>query len=412
MISYRNLKVGYLFFAIGLLLSCAEDLERDALINEESEVLTFPNYKTEPIDGQYFVVFNENQLSFRIDENNYEGSQAAMRKEASDFLRSYKISSDDLDKTFTMAFSGFTARISKEKIEEIKSDPRVKYVEQDRKGMLGRPDDKPKNQPEEPLVSSQSIPWGIKRVGGPFDYQGRHSVFIVDTGIDLDHPDLNVNTQKGFDAYNEKKKDWNLDDEHGHGTHVAGTVGALDNHFGVVGVAAGVPVVPVKIFFGPWAAYTYSGMVAGIEHIGVRGIPGDVANLSFGGFDDSRVLDDAVLNVSEKRRIWMVIASGNSNLPATEFSPARIQGNYTITVSAIDSRDRRAWFSHYGEPIKYAAPGIGVASTWRGGGYRGETGTSMAAPHVSGLRVLGEIDTDGYVLNWRGKADPIAYRRR
>lgn len=153
-------------------------------------------------------------------------------------------------------------------------------------------------------------------------------------------------------------------------------------------------------------------MVAAIEHIGVRGIPGDVANLSFGGFDTSRVLDEAIINVSEKRRIWMVIASGNSNLPATEFSPAIIQGNYTITVSAIDSRDRRAWFSHYGEPIKFAAPGMGVVSTWRGGGYRGETGTSMAAPHVSGLRVLGDIDSDGYVLNYREKADPIAYRRK
>lgn len=410
--NYRSLKVGYLFLALGLIMSCAEDLERDSLINEESEVLTFPNYKTEPIDGQYFVVFNENQLSFRIDENNYEGSQAAMRKEASDFLRSYKISSDDLDKTFTMALTGFTARISKEKIEEIKLDPRVKYVEQDRMGMLGRPSDNPKNQPEESISSTQSIPWGIKRVGGPFDYHGRHSVFIVDTGIDLDHPDLNVNTQKGFDAYNPKKKDWNMDDEHGHGTHVAGTVGALDNHFGVVGVAAGIPVVPVKIFFGPGANYTYSGMVAGIEHIGVRGIPGDVANLSFGGFDNSRVLDDAILNVSEKRRVWMVIASGNSNLPATSFSPARVEGNYTITVSAIGGGDKRAWFSHYGDPIKFAAPGINVVSTWKGGNYSNQTGTSMAAPHVSGLRVLGDIDTDGYMLNYREKADPIAYRRK
>lgn len=251
MMNYRSLKVGYLFLLIGLIMSCAEDLERDSLINDESDVLTFPNYQTEPIAGQYFVVFNENQIRFRIDPNDYEGGQVMMRKEASDFLRSYKISSDDLDKTFTMAFSGFTARISKERIEKIKLDPRVKYVEQDRMGMLGRPNDKPKNQPEEPIASTQSIPWGIKRVGGPFEYRGRHSVFMVDTGIDLDHPDLNVDIKKGFDPYQSDKKDWNLDDEHGHGTHVAGTVGALDNHFGVVGVAAGVPVVPIKIFSGP-----------------------------------------------------------------------------------------------------------------------------------------------------------------
>jgi subtilisin family serine protease len=391
--------------------SCAEDNQEAVEVTDAQENMTFPNYSTTPIDGQYFVILHDNQINFRIDPDDYEGAQAAMRKEAISFLAQYKLSEEDLDRTYTMALTGFTARISKEKIHEISTDPRVKYVEQDRMGMLGRPIDHPRNQPEEPLVNTQSIPWGIKRVGGPFQYSGRHSVFILDTGIDLNHPDLNIDTQKGFDPYNRFRKDWNFNDEHGHGTHVAGTVGALDNHFGVVGVAAGVPVVPIKIFFGPWAAYTYSGMVAGIEHLGVRGIPGDVANLSFGGFDESRVLDDALLNVSEKRRIWMVIASGNSALPATAFSPARVVGNYTITVSAIDSRDRRAWFSHYGEPIKYAAPGVNVVSTWRGGGYSNQTGTSMSAPHVSGLRVLGDIDTDGYSIDWVGKADPIAYRR-
>jgi subtilisin family serine protease len=152
-------------------------------------------------------------------------------------------------------------------------------------------------------------------------------------------------------------------------------------------------------------------MIAGIEHIGVRGIPGDVANLSFGGFDSSTALDEAVLRVSEKRRVWMVIASGNSRLPATSFSPARVNGNYTITVSAFDSRDRYAWFSHFGEPIKYGAPGVSVLSTWVGNRYRVETGTSMAAPHVSGLRVLGDIETNGYVLNYPiSPTDPIAFK--
>ncbi len=397
---------------LGVLFSCNEESQDFLSQNEEIEVMTFPNYKTEPIEGQYFVVFNDNQINFRLDSENYEEGQQSMRREASEFLRKYKLSDESIDRVYTVALSGFTARISKEKVAEMSLDPRVKYIEQDRMGMLGRPIDTPGNRSQEPIASTQIIPWGITRVGGPFEYQGRHSVFILDTGIDLNHADLNVNVQKGFDPYNRFRSDWNLDDEHGHGTHVAGTVGAINNHFGVVGVAAGVPVVPVKIFFGPSAAYTYSAMVAGIEHIGVRGIPGDVANLSFGGFDESRVLDDALLNVSEKRRIWMVIASGNSGLPATAFSPARVQGNYTITVSAIDSRDRRAWFSHYGEPIKFAAPGVGVLSTWRRGGYSNQSGTSMSAPHVSGLRVLGEVETDGYVLNWVGKADPIAFRRR
>jgi subtilisin family serine protease len=152
-------------------------------------------------------------------------------------------------------------------------------------------------------------------------------------------------------------------------------------------------------------------MLAGIDHVGKVGKKGDVANLSFGGFDRSRAVDDAVLNASNSKGIWMVIASGNSRLPATSFSPARVNGEYTITVSAIDALDRFAWFSHYGPPIKFAAPGVSVFSTTLGGKYRYESGTSMAAPHVSGLRLLGEIQSNGNALNYPiTPADPIAFR--
>lgn len=386
--------------------SCSEESEPISLIEQE-KVEGF-RLKTYPIPNQYIVVFHENRLSFRITDD-YDQDQAFLRKEVSSFLRKHNLEEFSVQRTFSLAVLGFVAKIDSSKINTLRLDPSIKYIEQDRKGILGKPEGSPHFKNEEEIQSSQIVPWGISRVKGPISYRGNRSVFVLDTGIDLDHPDLNVNTQKGFDAYHEKKKDWNLDDEHGHGTHVAGTIGALDNSFGVVGVAAGVPVVPVKIFYGPWAEFTFSGLIAGIEHVGVRGIPGDVANLSFGGFDESTALDEAVLKVSEKRRIHMVIASGNSRLPGDSFSPARVNGPYTITVSAIDSQDRFAWFSHYGFPIKYAAPGVGVISSWPGGGYWGLDGTSMAAPHVSGIRVLGEISTDGFAKNYPIiPADPIA----
>ncbi len=401
----------YLFVILAVAMySCTEDRFQEINPIDNSDLFQFS--KTTPIEGQYIVVLNENFISFKIDDSDYEGSHQLMRKEIGSLFREYKIAEENLERVYSLALTGFCAKIDKDALNMLQKDPRVKYIEQDRMGILGKPIDKPPfkvNEDADP--STQVLPWGIKRVGGPFQYSGRNSVFIVDTGIQLDHPDLNVDIKKGFDAYNSKKKDWNLNDEHGHGTHVAGTVGAFDNEFGVVGVAAGVPLVPVKIFFGPYADFTFSGMIAGIEHIGVRGIPGDVANLSFGGFDSSTALDEAVLRVSEKRRVWMVIASGNSRLPATSFSPARVNGNYTITVSAFDSRDRYAWFSHFGEPIKFAAPGVSILSTWVGNRYRVETGTSMAAPHISGLRVLGDIETNGYVLNYPiSPADPIAFK--
>lgn len=407
-------KFVYFILISFFLHACANEQEFGVSIEAAEEEFKFPVLKTEPIPDHYIVVFHENQISFRIDGDDLEGTERLMKREVQDFLKSHRLDPEGVEHIYAIALPGFSARIKSNRLQDLLADPKVSYIEQDRKGELGPFQVlKRSNQEEEPVESTQVIPWGIARVGGPFAYKGRHSVFVLDTGIDLAHPDLNIDEKKGFDAYNSKKKDFDLNDEHRHGTHVAGIIGALDNHFGVVGVAAGVPVVPVKIFTGPRAAYTYSGLIAGIEHVGVRGIPGDVANLSFGGFDDSRALDDAVLHVSNKRRVWMVIAAGNSGLPATSFSPARVNGPFTITVSAFQTGDRFASFSHFGFPVKFAAPGVNIRSTWTNDRYINSSGTSMAAPHVAGLRVLGEIEKDGYVLNHPlpDNPDPIAVRR-
>lgn len=395
-------------FTFVFIISCSQEEITDLDPDLTQEVFSFA--QTHPVKDQYIVVLNEEKVSGRLINENVDFNEALMRREAIDLLSKYRISATNLERVYSSVLTGFCAIIDKSKLEEIKNDPMVKYVEQDRKGRLGKLSEKKPVNGETDIASTQVIPWGIKRVGGPFAYNGKNCVYVIDTGIQLDHPDLNVAKSSAFDAYSDEKERRG-NDEHGHGTHVAGTIGAKDNLFGVVGVAAGVPLIPVKIFFGPFADYTFSGMIAGIDHVGKVGKKGDVANLSFGGFDRSRAVDDAVLNASNSKGIWMVIASGNSRLPATSFSPARVNGDYTITVSAIDALDRLARFSHFGFPIKFAAPGVNVYSTTLGGKYRYESGTSMATPHVAGLRLLGEIQVDGYALNYPiSPSDPIAFR--
>jgi subtilisin family serine protease len=404
---FIHLFILVLFFVF----ACSEVIEEPALPDSQQDYQLLQEIQSKPIEDQYIVVFYENEISFRQIGSKNDLDEAAMRQESLGFLAKYKVDASALKRVYVDALTGFVARINPDQIQLMKADPKVKFIEQDREGELFRTGN-PNVSETIPGPNTQVLPWGIKRVGGPFSYNGNRCVFVVDTGINLDHPDLNVNEKRGFDAYTDKKKDWNLNDEHGHGTHVAGIIGALNNNIGVVGVAAGVSLVPVKVFSGTRGYFTFSGILAGLDHIGAKGVPGDVANLSFGGFDESRAIDEAVLNISERKKVWMVIAAGNSGLPATSFSPARVSGPYTITVAAMDSRNRLAWFSHYGPPVKFAAPGVSVYSTWRNGAYKTETGTSMAAPHVAGLRVLGDVETDGYVLNYPvANPAPIAFRR-
>jgi hypothetical protein len=404
-----------LLICLGL-MSCQEGLQEDHSDLQVNDSITSDN-SSQIIENQYIVVYKEDQLSFRLDPNDYETGHEILRKETSDLLSRYGVEEEQFHQLYSFGFQGFAIKLSEQKKNELLSDSRVKKIIPDRKRFLNVQQGKSpvRVDPAVEIENTQIIPWGVKRVGGPFEYKGTRKVWVIDTGIDINHPDLNVDHRHGFDAYNHRRN-WNFDDEHGHGTHVAGTIGALDNHFGVVGVAAGVPVVPIKVFTGSRAEATDSGILAGVEYVGRMARPGDVANLSFGWDDKSDpfpLLEEAVLRISEQRKIWMVIASGNSHLPGNTFTPARVDGRYTITVSATDNADRLAWFSHYGHPIKFGAPGVNVFSTWMAGAYRNSSGTSMSAPHVAGLRIFGSIETDGYVKNYPIEyLDPIAFRSK
>jgi subtilisin family serine protease len=255
-------------------------------------------------------------------------------------------------------------------------------------------------------AAAQETPYGITRVGSASGAGKR--AWVLDTGIDLDHPDLNVNTilsrtflTGGYTG--------SPDDGHGHGTHVAGTIAAKNNNIGVVGVAYDAEVVAVQVLNASGSG-DIVGVVAGMDYVAAVGLPGDVANMSLSG-DANSILDYAAISAAASG-VYFAIAAGNERRDANLNSPARANGLNLFTISAMDSNDKFAWFSNYGTSVDFCSPGVGTKSTYRNGGYATMSGTSMAAPHVAGLLLItnGNLQTDGYVINDRdNNPDPIAH---
>ncbi|MEO2268843.1 S8 family serine peptidase [Pseudoalteromonas pernae] len=256
---------------------------------------------------------------------------------------------------------------------------------------------------------SQQTPWSVTRVGGPVDGSG-YTAWILDTGIDLDHADLNVDTSNGFSAFT-SGRNAGMDDLNGHGTHVAGTVAALNNGIDVVGVAAGATVVPVKVLDARGSG-SWSGVLAGIDHVGANASAGDCANMSLGG-GFNQELNDAVEAASQNSGAYFVVAAGNESQNSNNVSPASANGPRVYTISATDSSDRFASFSNFANPpVDYAAPGVSILSLRAGGGTTTMSGTSMASPAACAVIMMsnGNPGTDGKAINDPdGNADSIIH---
>lgn len=243
--------------------------------------------------------------------------------------------------------------------------------------------------------STQSIPWGVTRLGGPGDASlSLKRAWVIDSGIDLTHPDLNVDAADGKSFLTSTSS---TNDTYGHGTHVAGIIGAKNNTIGVVGVAAGARVVPIRVLDGTGTGPD-SAVIAAIDYVAANATPGDVANLSLIADSPSVLMDTAVQNLGGKG-ISVVIAAGNKSASASNYSPGRASGPNVYTVSAFGSGDSWAFFSNYGSPIYWTEPGVNVNSTYKSGGYTTLSGTSMAAPHLAGILLLQPAATNGGPVN-------------
>lgn len=305
---------------------------------------------------------------------------------------------------YESALKGYSATIPHHRVQSLRSDSRVDYIEVDapvhtlhhRDGHDGGPpgdgdgggDEEEDPPPPEECPGSQTLPWGIDRIDADLsstvagDCTGAIStnVYIIDTGVDQGHSDLNVVNHVSFIRGPNK-------DCHGHGTHVAGTVAARDNTSDVVGAAPGAPITGVKVLdcagFG-----SVSTVVAGVDWVTEKAVIPAIANMSLGG-GASLAIDDAVLN-SVDAGIFYSVAAGNSGDDACNYSPARIGGANAgvMTVGATDSSDNDPSWSNFGSCVDIWAPGVSIVSTASGGGTATASGTSMASPHVGGTAAL------------------------
>ena len=223
----------------------------------------------------------------------------------------------------------------------------------------------------------QETPWSVDRVGGSTNWNGQITrAWVLDTGIDLDHGDLNVNASLGMSVFTDKRNA-RLDDGHGHGTHVAGIIAAIDNEQDVVGVAAGAEVVPIKVLNSRGSG-SYAGIIAGIDYVANNAEAGDCANMSLGG-GYSKDVNDAVI-AAASTGIYFVVAAGNETQNTDNVSPASADGNNVYTIASTNQGDGLSSFSNYGTSVDYAAPGGSILSLKKGGGTTTMSGTSMASP--------------------------------
>lgn len=317
-----------------------------------------------------------------------------------------------MDHVYDTALRGFAATIPPQAAARLARDPRIAYYEPDGIARaIGRPDaaGKPVNVTPPPQVPD----WGVKRVCASSKTDlcpppaGDRTAWVIDTGIDLNHPDLNVDEGRSVSFVRKKTTP---DDGNGHGTHVAGIIAAIKNGTHTVGVAAGATVVAVRVLDNGGSGL-WSWVIAGVDYVAANAASTDVANMSLGG--PVNLLVNTVVTEAAKKCPFTV-AAGNENDDAAYYSPASASTSYAdnvYTISATDSSDNFAWFSNWGDlTVDFAAPGVSILSLWKGGGTKTLSGTSMAAPHVAGLLLLGQVRSNGTAIgDPDGSADPIAH---
>ncbi len=394
-----------LLVTIFIFSSCSEN-EEFIPEPELNVIITSSN----PIPKQYIVVLKneyEGKSSRKILK--YDDEMKQLRKEIPSNFSSLQITDDNLKQTFGFALKGFTAILNDDQLALLKKDSRVKSIEQDFLISLGKPSGTPGGGGGSTTNQAQETPWGITRIGGSIDGTGK-TAWIIDSGIDSDHPDINVDVARSRSYVTIGK--YSIEDGNGHGTHVAGTVAALDNNIGVVGVAPNASIVALRVLDNRGSG-SFSWSIAALDYVYANGSSGDAVNMSLG--PQSRYVDtatDVATDAVASKGIRIAIAAGNSSDDALFYSPARtgLNNSNIYTVASMTSSNSWSGFSNYGTPVDVIAPGSSVKSTYKDGGYATLSGTSMASPHVCGLLLLGNVSTDGSVTR-TGNSDsyPIAH---
>ncbi|MHC4539468.1 MAG: S8 family peptidase [Planctomycetota bacterium] len=256
--------------------------------------------------------------------------------------------------------------------------------------------------------------WGVERIGAGFVHASNNKgagvkIGIIDSGIDYTHPDLSANYAGGWDFVN---NDDDPRDDFGHGTLVAGIVGAVDDGQGIVGVAPEASLYAYKILDSSGGG-TFDRVIAALDRAIADGM--DIVNMSFGSFGDpgqavldacERVAAAGILLVASAGNLGTFDGSGDNVVYPARYSSA-------LAVAATTDLDERAFFSGTGPDLELAAPGYNIYTTDLFGGYAFESGTSMAAAHVTGAAALlihaGFLDARGRLLSTAYDLGPAGF---
>jgi len=323
---------------------------------EEAPVMFARSRSPEPIPGQYIVVFKAS-----VADPVGKAREKALRHKGR------------LSHTYDRVLKGFAAELPNDAVAALRADPDVALVEQDQIMTAT-------------TTQSPAPSWGIDRIdqhalplSGSYTYnataaqQGVVRAYIIDTGIQTAHPDFGGRASAVYDAFG-----GNGQDCHGHGTHVAGTVGGA-----TYGVAKSVKLRAVRVLNCSGSGST-SGIISALNWLATNGIKPAVANMSLGGGFSSS-LNTAVNNLASSG-IFVAVAAGNENQDACNTSPASAANTTTVASSTIS--DVKSSFSNFGACVDLYAPGSSIKSDWLNGGTNTISGTSMATPHVTGVAAL------------------------
>ncbi len=374
--------------------------EKKQILVEQTINENLVSYSEVVIPGSYVVMFNNSNPGFKSEPADMAGRNEMVVEVSKAIFKSANVIMREPTHVYGTALKGLAIELTDSEVDRLKNEPNVIGVYPNKMVTLAKP------VPIPVVPPAEVVQYGVIRTGYA-TYTGTHKAWIIDTGIDMDHADLNVDQTNGATFV---LRTYTPEDDNGHGTHCAGITAAIDNEIGVVGVAAGATVVPIKVL-DKRGSGAYSQIIAGVDYVAAHATAGDAANMSLGG-GVYEPIDAAVVALGAKG-VFVALAAGNESDDAENHSPARAEGANLYTVSAMDINNNFAYFSNYGPHVDYCAPGVSILSTYLNNGYATMSGTSMAAPHVCGLLLLtgGNLTTDGYVnLDPDGVPDPIAHK--
>lgn len=318
----------------------------------------------------------------------YDGLRGQKTEQFGALCAAAGIAQTSIYATYADGFCGFAVKADERQIAQLAKLEAIENIVPDEYLNL-EPSEFTVEDTQESSSAAQQASCAVTIAGGSAEGGAKSTViWILDTGIDLDHPDLNVLT--GANYVKSFITGQAAEDGNGHGTHVAGIAAAKNNDFGIVGISAGAKLAAIKILDNAGNG-SLGALLSGLDHVAKYCSANDVINISIGAYpvllcDQSSTSLKKLLTNLNKAKVWVCIASGNNGCDAAKSRPGCFNGTRTLTVGSVNCDLSCSTFSNWNKTVvDWVASGANIYSTYKNGGYAKLSGTSMAAPVVAGI---------------------------